>query len=195
MLELFSILGGGEQKKLQTEYLNLRGKGLELEHVPYSRQVGIVWRVSENPLITGFDTPVINCCVLVVLGKERGGMMHISPNTLPDDYTISTGERHRVFNRDVDKQYLKMMSQLGEKPRKIVIVGGDNGLSSELKKLVSGKDSAWGKLKEQGEEVTVEKIDLGTYGKEVIVDSHGGTVYVAEHNLKKFADGRTIVKV
>lgn len=193
MLE--NIFGDREQADLKREFLGLRGREpTEREQVPYSRQAGIVWRVSEKLLVTGFDIPAIDCCVVVVFGKDKAGMMHISPNTLPEDFVISSGERYRVSNTDVDKQYSEVLSRLGTLPLRVVIVGGDPALASELAKLVSGQDSAWGGVM-SSPGVGMEKVDLGSYGKEVIADPKRKLVFVAEYKLGKFADGRSVVKI
>lgn len=193
MLEI--IFGNREQADLKREFLGLMGRGpTEREQVPYSRQVGIVWRVSEELLVTGFDTPAIDCCVVVVFGEDKAGMMHVSPNTLPEDFVISSGERYRVINSDVDKQYSEVLSRLGTLPRRVVIVGGDPALTSELAKLVSGQDSAWDRVM-SSPGVRMEKVDLGSYGKEVIADPKRKLVFVAEYRMGKFADGKTIVKI
>ena len=84
---------GREQEIWKTEYGWLLARAPdEREQVPYSRQVGIVWRVSENPLICGFDTPHIDCVALVVFEKGKGGVMHISPQTLPEEFGVVGGE-------------------------------------------------------------------------------------------------------
>ncbi len=191
MADLFSFNERGGQRGLIGEYLSLRERRLDLEHVPHPRQVGITWGLSRNPLITGFDNPAIDCCVLAVFGGNQAGVMHISPNTLPDDYTIATGERYSVSNSDVIKNYREILNQL-ENPQKIVVVSGDEGLARELERLASGQNSAFGKI-DAGGEVTL--VQLGTYGKEVIAVPESIRVYVAESQLGKFANGETIVKV
>lgn len=176
------------EAKIKDEFLVLKATEGGCEQVPYPPRMGINWRVSEKPLLTGFlsDQRLIDCCALTVFAEGRAGLMHISPNTLPED-DFPHASRSDVYHKNVDVQYLAMLEKLGNL-KSGIIVAGDVDLALVLQGFIKGGANYWGKtiLDESSRLQQVQNFRLGTGGKELIAIPDKREVLVCDYTNKHY---------
>jgi hypothetical protein len=178
-----------EQKRLETEYDQMiqEARTNGCEPVNFSPGMGINWRVSkERPLVTGTDerSVAIDCNVVVALGKEGMAMMHISPQTMGDQYinerTIDPSRRKG------DRELSEMLTRIGAVDG-IEVIAGDDNLAWAIEKYLTTGENAWGG--EPSPNIDPSKLHvnrLGTGGKTVRADARSGKVMVCDHTHKRF---------
>ena len=181
-----SLRGGAERKRVNQLIDDLRViPPEERVDVPYPPRVGVVWQTGENTetFLTGAfqEQEAVDCNIVVAKGADRSGMMHVSPQTMPDEYV-----RRRVarpWNTDVDQQLKAMLSAIGGpgSVESVTIVGGDTTLARELSEFLAGGENVWGSDKISspvpGERIRV--VESGTDKKLVVAKPSGGTIQVA----------------
>lgn len=158
-----------EQAALQTEFEKYLALPLDdLEHVPYPPSMGIVFRTSKLPLITGQETPVLDCAAMAVFtSSSQTGLMHISPRTLPEDYYAAAGEYYKVHHTNVPQKFKDLLAKLQHPISHITIVGGDDTLVHELHAFVTGQSNAW--EKNQSPVLSVTSEALGTREAKIVI--------------------------
>lgn len=125
------------------EYIN-RIPLSEKVMVPYPLNTGITWDTGNNEAVF-ITQDVVDCAVLFVQAEQSSGLMHISPQTLPDEFVTRRVNFPR--NRDVDLQIQAMLDRLGS-PADIetaLILSGDSSLMHQLQLFLTGNGNAWGK--------------------------------------------------
>lgn len=183
---LSTLRNGGERKRVKRLIEELQEiPASERVDVPYPPNVGVVWRTGGNTetFWTG-ATPeqrAIDCNVVVIKGSERSGMMHVSSQTMPDEY-VNRRVSH-PYNTDVDQQVEAMLVEIGggDTVESIAVVAGDTTLARELEQFLTGGENVWGSGS-IGSPVASERIriiDAGTDQKLVVAKPNEGTLQVA----------------
>lgn len=132
------------EDRIKDEFLAIKEAVGGYELVPYPPRMGVIFRVADKPLITGLlsDQRLVDCCALAVFGENGVGLMHISPNTLPED-DFPHASRFSVYHQNVDVQYLAMLEKLSDLKGGIIVVG-DVDLALVLQGFVKGGPNYWG---------------------------------------------------
>lgn len=178
------LRGGGERERVKSLIEELQ-ETTERVDVPYPPNVGVVWRTGENTetFLTGAfpEQEAVDCNVIVVRGPYRSGMMHVSPQTMPDEY-VSRRVAH-PHNTDVDRQFETMLAEIGgaDSVKSVAVVAGDTTLARELEQLLTGGENVWGSG-QTSSPVPAERIqviDAGTDKKLVVVKPDEGTLQIA----------------
>lgn len=170
-----------KQKELALKYKVLRKEAWGVNYAP---RMGFNWSSSaEKSLITGYedrygDNKEIDCNVVVVQGDKALAMMHVSPQTMPDEWL--TSRLCYPYRTDVDKNLQLMVEKTGVVKR-IVIITGNELLGRQLQEVLIGGENVWGELHEKmvPPEI-IQIIDLGTGAKEVVADRKTNCIMVAD---------------
>ena len=186
-----------EQAALQAEFEYYLGLPLDdFEYVPYQLSMGIVSRTSERPLISGLDTPILDCAIMAVFTQSgHTGLMHISPQTLPEDYYTTAGEHHGVHHTNVPQKYLELLAKLRHPVTHITIVGGDDTLVHELRSFVTGGSNAW--KRNLNPILSVSSEALGTNQAKIVIaiPSEQSTLIGCRLPKSKLANGNRFAKI
>lgn len=127
------------------------------------------------------EQEAVDCNVVVVKGVEQTGMMHVSPQTMPDEYV---GRRvARPWNTDVDRQLEAILSAIGGSAavESIAVVEGDTTLARELELFLTGGENVWGsgQISSPIPAERIRVLNAGTDRKLVVAKPDEGTIQVA----------------
>ena len=180
-----------EQRQLRAEfeqmYEQAEGQRWAVSYNPPG--LGINWRKgSEGLLYTGVreDERAVDCNVIVVLGTDEVSLMHISPQTMIDEYVDRIVPREKIHNVDGDREINEMVDSI-EDVEEVVVIAGDETLAWAIKRYLTAGENAWGDEESPmlSEELfTTHK--LGTGGKEVRVNPESGKMMVRDHTNNKY---------